>query len=208
MATDLELLERWRNGDGQAGSELFQRHFNSIYGFFANKISHDVEELVQSTFLACVKSRDRFQERCSFRTYLFTIARNELYRVLRKRQRNQDNIDFGVTSLAALTTSVRTKMARRQDGKLLVKALRQLPLEQQVMLELHYWENMKAVELAQVFQIEASSARARLFRARKVLRDLIVEMAKEPSDNYQTAESIDAWARSLQEHYHAGVEST
>ena len=36
---DLTLLDRWRMGDSEAGQELFQRHFDSIYGFFETKCS-------------------------------------------------------------------------------------------------------------------------------------------------------------------------
>ncbi|MEO7731753.1 MAG: sigma-70 family RNA polymerase sigma factor, partial [Kofleriaceae bacterium] len=81
--TDLQLVDAWRGGDGEAGQALFQRHFDSIYGFFETKCEADADELVQSTFLACLRARDQFRKESSFRTYLFTIARHELYRVLR-----------------------------------------------------------------------------------------------------------------------------
>ena len=88
MGTDAELLERWRSGDREAGNELFERHFHSICRFFENKISGDIEELVQSTFLACVDGRDKFRGQSSFRTYLFSIARYQLYGYFRRNQRD------------------------------------------------------------------------------------------------------------------------
>ena len=86
--TDITLLDQWRSGNAEAGEALFERHFDSIYGFFETKCEADADELVQSTFLACVRARDQFRNESSFRTYLFTIARHELYRVLRGRQRD------------------------------------------------------------------------------------------------------------------------
>ena len=63
MTSDLELLDRWCAGDKTAGGDLFARHFDVVYGFFARKVDHDAEELVQETFVACVKNRDKFRRR-------------------------------------------------------------------------------------------------------------------------------------------------
>src|SRR5690348_15253612 len=91
---DIALLEQWRNGDPSAGEALFQRHFDSIYGFFETKCETEADELVQATFTACLRARDQFRKESSFRTYLFTIARHELYRVLRNKQRAGERFDF------------------------------------------------------------------------------------------------------------------
>lgn len=72
---DLELLERWRDGDKRAGNELFRCHYGRVYRFFMNKTEGDIEMLVQDTFLACTEARDRFQNRSSFRTFLLAIAK-------------------------------------------------------------------------------------------------------------------------------------
>ena len=197
VTDDTELLERWRAGDNGAGQALFHRHFKSICRFFENKVGDDIDELVQTTFLACVKSRDRFQNRCSFRTYLFTIARNELYQRLRRRHHLERRLDFGVTSLADLRVTPRTRIADSQDRQRLLQALRRLPVEQQLLLELHYWEDMAPADLAQVFDISHVTARTRLFRARAALRDLMEELAGQPLPEHQTVESLDEWARAL-----------
>jgi RNA polymerase sigma-70 factor (ECF subfamily) len=76
---DLGLLEKWCTGDSNAGQELFTRHFADIYRFFEHKVGPDADDLAQQTFMACVSSRDRFRRRSTFRTYLFAIARNQLY---------------------------------------------------------------------------------------------------------------------------------
>lgn len=197
MASDLDLLDAWCAGEKSAGNQLFQRHFDSIYSFFENKIQDDVDELVQATFLACVRSRDTFRRQCTFRTYIFTIARNELYRYLRRRKPAGRALDFGVTSLADLQTTPGTRVARHEDHERLLRALRTLPLEQQLLLELHYWEGMSAGELAEVFDIAQATARTRLFRARNSLRDCMEKLSDSPRATTMTIEDLDEWARSL-----------
>ena len=60
MVTDTELLSAWRGGDLECGRTLFERHFDGVRRFFANKLDHGAEDMVQRTFLACVEGRDRF----------------------------------------------------------------------------------------------------------------------------------------------------
>lgn len=193
--SDLALLDRWRSGDAGAGEALFQRHFDSIYGFFETKCEADADELVQSTFLACLRARDQFRKESSFRTYLFTIARHELYRVLRGRQRDGARLDFELSSIAELVSTPGTRIARGQEHRQLVFALRSLPVEQQTLLELHYWEDMDIAALAEVFEMPQATIRTRLHRARKALREKMAEKA--PPRVLETLESMDDWARNL-----------
>jgi RNA polymerase sigma factor (sigma-70 family) len=193
--TDTKLVDAWRAGDGEAGQALFQRHFDSIYGFFETKCEADADELVQSTFLACLRARDQFRKESSFRTYLFTIARHELYRVLRGRQRDGARLDFELSSIAELISTPATRIARNQEHRRLLEVLRQLPVEQQTLLELHYWEDMDISSLAEVFEMPHTTIRTRLHRARKALRERMAGSAPPPV--LETLESMDAWARGL-----------
>lgn len=204
---DLTLLEQWQAGDQAAGNDLCRRHFASMYRFFENKLQSEVDELVQATFLACLHSRDTFRKQCSFRTFLFSIARHQLYGHFRKKKRDQDKLDFEAVSAIDLGTTPTGRLARDQERERLLVALRTLPLATQVLLELHYWEEMTLVELAEVFDINEVTARTRLFRARKSLRAMMEKLAEKPSPVHATVDNLDAWARSLRAKRDAGVSS-
>jgi RNA polymerase sigma factor (sigma-70 family) len=167
---DLELLARWRAGDTGAGEVLFMRHFADVHRFFEHKASGEADDLVQKTFTACVASRDRFRGQASFRTYLFTIARNELYTYLRRLPKGE-HVDFEVTSIAELVTSLGTRVERARQIEQLRAVLQTLPADQQLLLELHYWHDLDAIALADVFDVPAGTIRVRLLRARKALRE-------------------------------------
>ena len=166
MDPDLGLLERWRVGDRGAGEELFKRHFADIYRLFKHKVGDEADELAQRTFLACVASRDRFRSQSTFRTYLFAIARNELYAYLRRRSRNA-LVDFEVSSMAELAPSPSTGLRQAEQIAQLRAALEQLPAEQQLLLELHYWHDLDAAALSEVFNIAVGTIRVRRVRARQ-----------------------------------------
>jgi RNA polymerase sigma factor (sigma-70 family) len=195
-ADDFVLLDRWRAGDKAAGQTLFERHFDSISRFFETKCRTEVDELVQATFFACVRAVHQFRKESSFRTYLFTIARHELYRVLRERKRSEA-VDFELSSIAQLETTPGTVLDRNLEKSRLVEALRQLPVAQQTLLELHYWEHVEIAALAEIFEAEPAAIRQRLHRARVALRDQMLKLGNAPPKVLESLETLDSWAKSL-----------
>jgi RNA polymerase sigma factor (sigma-70 family) len=197
VATDLELLEAWRSGDRSAGSQLFERHFDSICRFFANKIQSDVDDLVQRTFQACVEGKERFRGQSSFRTYLFGVAHNVLRSHLRKRRREGERFDFGLTSVFDLGLSPTTLIAQAKEQQLTLQALRRIPLDHQIVLELYYWEDMTAAELAEVLEIPEGTVRGRIRRAKQLLEEQLSLLAENDVDLESTMSNLDSWAKSL-----------
>ena len=196
MTDDLTLLDQWRAGDTAAGQTLFQRHFDDVFGFFETKCEKEADELTQATFLACVKSRDQFRAQSSFRTYLFTIARHELHHLIRRRQRHDAKLDFELESIEDLiTTPVTTQVARNQEHRKLVNALRLLPVDQQTLLELHYWQEMDIPALAEVFECPHATIRTRLHRARLALRAQIETFAT--AQVLESLETMDSWIQGM-----------
>jgi RNA polymerase sigma factor (sigma-70 family) len=188
---DVALLESWRAGDAAAGQALFRRYFGSVIAFFETKCPDEAEELTQSTFLACLRAKDQFRNDSSFRTYLFTIARHELHHVLRTRARKYDKLDFELSSIEDLVSSAGTKLDRGEEHRGLVHVLRQLPVEQQTLLELHYWEDQDISALAKVFGAPTATIRTRLHRARNALRERLADVA--PRGALDSDETMDRW---------------
>jgi RNA polymerase sigma factor (sigma-70 family) len=194
---DFELLARWRTGDAAAGQALFARHFRRVFRFFETKCLTQADDLVQRTFLACVSAKDQFRGESSFKTYLFAIARRELFRILKEHQRDAARLDFEVSSIAELGVSARTQLAGREDRIRLVRALQDLPVDQQVLLELHYWEGVEIGDLAKIFEALPVTIRSRLHRARNALRERMLKEADAAAEIGPTLESLDEWARRM-----------
>jgi len=183
LPDETKLLEAWRAGDAQAGAAIVGRHFESVYKFFRSKLSGDVDDLVQQTFISCLEARASFRGECSFRTLLFGIARRRLYDHFRERRRGAE-LDFTTTSVRALGTSPSGALLRRDNLAMLREALRELPVDSQMLLELHYWEALSTEELAQVFEVAEGTIKSRMFQARARLRALLSQrgyLVVEPS---------------------------
>lgn len=200
MPSDFDLLAAWRNGDEHAGNELFHRHFGPVRRFFRNKVSEEAaEDLIQRTFLACVESRDRFRGDASFRTYLFVIARNELYSHLKRARKEARAFDPAQASIEDTGLSPSRVVARRAEHRLLLEALRHLPVEQQLLLELFYWEGQVGRELAMILDVPEGTVRSRLRLARRALVRSMQRLASSPDVLESTLADLDKWARGLRD---------
>jgi RNA polymerase sigma-70 factor (ECF subfamily) len=191
----MELLARWRAGDAESGNRLFERHFESVYRFFNHKVGAEAADLVQKTFLDCLEGRERFGGRSSFRTYLFAIARNELFAHYRARSQRLE-LDTASTSLHELSPSPCTLSLQRAADRLVLEALRTIPIDLQIVVELFYWEDLSGPEIAEVLGVAEGTARSRLRRAREALADRLreLEAGTEPPS---TVHDLEAWAESL-----------
>ncbi|MBK7829019.1 MAG: sigma-70 family RNA polymerase sigma factor [Nannocystis sp.] len=195
--SDVELFHAWRAGDVAAGSQLFARHFDCIYRFFRNKLDGDIEDLVQRTFTGCVTSRDRFRETASFRTYLFAVAQNVLREHLRAKRRAPEPLDLDNLSAVELGASPISIIAARAEEKILLQALRQIPITSQMVLELYFWEEMKGGEIGALLGIPEDTARSRLRKAKQLLAVEIRKIQAAPHDLESTLTNLKQWAAQL-----------
>ncbi len=201
MPTDLELLQRWRAGDAASGSALFERHFDALCRFFRNKLGGvGVDDLIQRTFLALVEHREQFRGDSSFRTYLFTVARHELYAHLERSGRDAARFDPLVHSAHDHGASPTTVVAQRREQRLLLEALRRIPIELQLVLELFYWEDLAAPELGRILEVPEGTVRTRLRRGRQLLEQALHELGDGDAALSTTLAGLEDWARSIREH--------
>lgn len=196
--SDIELLEAWRAGDDDAGNALVRRHFDALFRFFRARLDDGVADLVQRTFLGAVEARER-SFTTSFRGYLFGIAHKQLAMELRRRSRRRD-VPAPIEDAAMNSGDSPSRLVlEHQEQHLLLRALRRIPFEMQVLLQLHYWDEVPTAELGEILGIPAGTVKSRLFRARTLVKDSIAELAADASTSENTLSNLDAWARSLRE---------
>lgn len=190
---DFELLDRWRGGDPAAGNQLLKRHFDALYRFFTNKVADHADDLIQATMMACVRGRDSFRKECGFRAYLFVVARHEFYRFIKKNHRSREVFDPELMSVADLAPSPSRAVAKHKEQRLLLLALRRIPMDLQIVLELHYWEDLSTRELAEVMEIPQGTVKSRLRRAREALEKAMAELSESPQEVESTIDNLDRW---------------
>jgi RNA polymerase sigma factor (sigma-70 family) len=194
---DAELLELWSSGDKVAGRELYERHYRAVYRFFQTKVGTNLEDLVQDTFTACIASRARVRDRSSFRAYLFGIARNVLRQSFRRARVRGVVVDIDECSAHDLEPSPASLLVKKAEQRLLLEALRRLPLDHQLTFELYYWESLTADEMADVLGISERGVRSRIHRAKQQLEQKMTEIADSAEVLDSTVMNLERWAAAL-----------
>ena len=88
MSIQRSVLERLRKGDEQAFEVVYHAFHRRIYGFLLSSLGEDesaAEDLLQSFFLRLWEARSNIDVDKDFTAYLFTIARNLVYKELREK---------------------------------------------------------------------------------------------------------------------------
>lgn len=199
-ARDQAWFDAWVRGDTKAGVALVECHYDAVFAFFCNKVDDDAAgELTQDTFTALVSARDRFRQQSSVRTYVFAIARWKLVEHFRRRTAQRQRIvDVDPEQATqALESSLGARLDGRRRESLLVQALRSLPLDEQILLELKGHEDLSLRELAEVFEIPIGTVASRVMRARKRLEQAIRERADDPRLVAETMTGLATYMRGL-----------
>ncbi|EDM79942.1 RNA polymerase sigma factor, sigma-70 family protein [Plesiocystis pacifica SIR-1] len=176
---------------------MFERYFVELTRFFRNKAGPDAQDLVQRTFLACVEGVERYRGEGSFRSWIFGVAYKQLCKHYRAKVREDAHVDFGTVTAFELDPTPSQVLARRREHQLLLEALRHIPVELQVALELRYWEQMTEAEIAMTLGIPLGTLKSRLRRARQLLAERLRMSASSPSELESTLGSLEDWAEQL-----------
>lgn len=176
--SDRDLLDAWRGGNGASGDALVKRYFQPVLRFFRSKLGDEVEDLVQRTFLDLLEDEGKLHTP-SFRSYLFRIARNRLVDHFRRGDRRPMEL-LGSKSVIELGARVSSVVASLETREIILAALRQLPLDFQMTLELAYWEGLDGAEIASALDISPNTVRSRISRGRAMLREILEAQVESP----------------------------
>jgi RNA polymerase sigma factor (sigma-70 family) len=199
--SDEDLVTAWRGGDRRAGAQLFSRHFETVRRHVANKVhvDSDTTEIIQEVFMAVVEGKDRISAPASFRAYLLGIARHRIFKYWDARRRRQQDSDIGECSIADLGAGPSSILARSDQERRLLDALRRVPLKYQTVLELYYWEGLTGREMAEVLEVPEATARTQLLRAKAAVGKELRRMERFEKAPETTDDRLDAWAREVRE---------
>jgi RNA polymerase sigma-70 factor, ECF subfamily len=152
---------------------------NPLYNFarWMSADADEAEDLVQETFAKALKGLSSFREGTNFRAWMFRILRNTFLTSrtgLERRNTVQENED-GFADLAVSPDTPESTLLRRADTELVQQGICRLPANFREVLILADLEEMKYKEIADTLDIPIGTVMSRLARARKLLRQHIVE---------------------------------
>ena len=192
MATETELLERLRAGDGSAFAEAV-RLYNGAMLRAARALlgDHDAaEDACQDAWLSAMRGITSFEERSSLRTWLTRIVINEAKMRLRRSGRETSIevigtdadpfagrfADDGHWSIAPLSWRFHGPEDLLSEADLrrcIENTLEKLPANQRMVIEMCDLEGMSPQEVCNALGVGASNLRVLLHRARSRMFGMI-----------------------------------
>ena len=169
VTDDAALMLRYRDGDTRAFEMLYQRHKGPLYRYLQRtcRNSEAVNDLFQEVWGKVIASRDRYEPRAQFNTFLFRIAHNCAVDHFRRAGRQHLNRMDDVAELDELLPGAD---AQRPDAQLSEaqlqaayrSALLQLPPEQRDVFVLYEESGLSLEDIGKLTGVAMETAKSRL----------------------------------------------
>jgi RNA polymerase sigma-70 factor (ECF subfamily) len=176
MLVDFELINRAREGDDAAFSQVVQAYRKRIFGTIARLIGRpeDVEDVGQEVFLRLYFSLDQLRAAEMFEPWLYRLTVNAAYDYLRRQRRRPE---ARMADLSEQQVQMADARASRQESRIeqdkrrlrdMVESLLGTLSEQdRILLTLKEIEGLSLKELEKIYRVNENALKVRLFRARQ-----------------------------------------
>lgn len=159
-----------------------ENYYAYLFNYAVIRINNktDVEELIQETFLAGLKSKDNFQGRSSERTWLTAILKHKIidyyrrkssfkgkierYSISHEEYNHNHNYDVAISEAEESTLS---DINLENVEQLLADTLLEIPESQAKVVRLHVYEQLNTNEICDVLNISKNNVWVLMSRARK-----------------------------------------
>jgi len=164
----LVLWNLFKQGDWNAYTVLYDQHFTLLnnYGYKFTKNVNTIEDAIQDLFISLWTNRQSLGNPISVKNYLYKSLRNSL---LRKVQIQSRFVEFLDDSAAPFEISFDQKIIVGEEEKELQTkitfSLAKLPPRQQEIIFLRFYEDFDYQEIADIMDINVSSAYKLLYKA-------------------------------------------
>jgi RNA polymerase sigma factor (sigma-70 family) len=154
-------------GSAKAFAQLVERTTPGLRRH-AQRLVHDrdlADDVVQDAWVSIARGLSRLTDTSRFRAWTYAITTRKAVDAIRRLVRER-RAKEAVAALPVMTTVIPDA-----DGDIdLKEAISRLPLDQRLLVSLHYGEGLSIEEIASAHDIPAGTVKSRLFAARAVLK--------------------------------------
>lgn len=185
VESDYTLIKRAQQKDTRAFQILVERYIHAVLRFVTSLVQNreDAEDIVQDTFFSVWKHLSSFDTTRSFKPWLFTIAKNQAFNWLSKKKPtlfsefisygDDTNIIIDTLTEEVVPPSIQFDNALNKER--IQRALHTLSPIQQIVITLHYMEELTFEEIASIFNESVHTVKSRSRRALIHLKKLLSE---------------------------------
>jgi RNA polymerase sigma-70 factor, ECF subfamily len=176
--TDLsDAIARARDGDPSAWGELYRQYAAAIFRFCRRALPsrEDAEDATMEIFVKVREKLDQYDPSWPFAAWLYKVAANHCWDILRRRRVRQD-LETGEVEDLPLEHPDPSQLARlveERTSRDVRAALATLPARARMALVLRYYAEMSYDEMAQALGVRRAFVGVVLLRARHQLREAL-----------------------------------
>ena len=186
MDEDLDLIKRTTAGEREAFEGLVIKYQRPLYSLLYRMVSsrEDAADLLQKTFVKAFTGLGSFEQRSSFKTWLYQIAINLAKNVYRDRSR-AEYVPIEDVVIRRNPRTLETLIVKESRTRLR-RALAGLPEKQRITLLLRIQENKKFEEIADIMKCSVGTSKANYHHAVQKLKAIM----KEEKDSTEGLEPV------------------
>ncbi len=180
--SDLEIIIEYLNGDKDVFTEIVNRYLKMIYNFIYRFVGNQktAEDITQEVFLKVWKNIKKYNLEKSFKTWIFTVAKNTAIDFLRKRKdipmSSFDNENGGNIIEDSLTDEeLRADeiYIMAENKKLIENVLTKLTAIQKEIMIMKYVSGLSLFEVAEILQMSKDTVKSHHRRALLRMKKLL-----------------------------------
>jgi len=180
-----KLIEEVKQGKEYAFKVLMERYQPGIYKMIYQIIKNreETEDIVQETFIKAFNSINSYNNKYAFSTWLYKIAYNHSIDTIRKRKLKTFSIDKPIKfQKGEIKQEIRDEsfipdkeIMNRESINNILKQIESLPEKYRKALVLRHQEDYSYEEISKMLSIPIGTVKARIFRAREILKKKLQE---------------------------------
>jgi RNA polymerase sigma-70 factor (ECF subfamily) len=179
QASEKLLIVRAQAGDADAWGELYRQYAPAIFRFCrrAMPTREDAEDATMDIFIKVRQKLSQYDSSRAFKAWLYTVAANHCWDLLRRRKGRQD-LETGEIEnlpLAHPDPGQLEQLIEQRTSQELRRALDKLPARARMALVLRYYADMSYDDVAATLGVRRAFVGVVLLRARHQLREILGE---------------------------------
>jgi len=169
---DTELVKRLQKGDVEAFDLLYEKYSVRLYSFGLKYLrsASETEELVQSVFLKIWENHRQLKKELSFKSFLFTIAYNDICKLFRKRKYTQIFIDEAIHENNQSSSETVERIDYQSTLSRVVQIIDKLPQRQKDIIRKSRLEGKPSKEIAEEMKLSSGTVDNYISEALKYIR--------------------------------------
>ena len=177
-----EIIAGFRAGDLRAYEQVYALNAPRVYRFAYHLLGNreEAEDIRQETFVRAFQAFHRFRNDASLQTWLLKICANLCRDKIKSWDRR--NVKYNSAEVPdekgenTVSQDPAEQLNTKETNRIIMSTLETMPVSHREVIVMREFEELSYEQMATILSCSAASAKLRVFRARKCLRERVTSL--------------------------------